>query len=350
MLEDMVWTRSSSDCGNAPTVRPDPSREGSSHGDEEIILAGERRGEDPLRRNNGLGSRPKFCGELGGLDVLACYHAFLVELGFGPSIKTCDMRLGLFWALLERFSKQKLTKAQEKKAKGGLVSGLLSRKRLKVIAFAREETKKKNKVVGKSFLPSFWDDADVAALKAHTMLSMDDLSPLMVKSSSEALGESLFISGKLLDLEKKVSIAEPMIKSLSIKNETLKNKVAILAVEAENDKEHVAALEKSLQVEKDFCKLKDKQMGDLQLKLQKAGAMALQEFKDSTTYSNELCEYYVEGFELFRKWMAKHHPNLDLFGLVMGDVEKELLSDRPSEATAENVMEEATTVAEVIDL
>ena len=38
---------------------------------------------------------------------------------------------------------------------------------------------------------------------------------------------------------------------------------------------------------------------------------------------------------------------MDLSGLVMGDVEKELLSDRPSEATAENVMEETTTVAGV---
>ena len=46
--------------------------------------------------------------------------------------------------------------------------------------------------------------------------------------------------------------------------------------------------------------------------------------------------------------MAKHHPNLDLFGLVIGDVEKELLSDRPSEATAENVMEVVTT-AEVME-
>ena len=51
---------------------------------------------------------------------------------------------------------------------------------------------------------------------------------------------------------------KPMIKSLFAENETLKNKVAILTVEAENDKERVAALEKSLQVEKDFCKLKDK--------------------------------------------------------------------------------------------
>nr|POF15106.1 hypothetical protein CFP56_51192 [Quercus suber] len=76
----------------------------------------------------------------------------------------------------------------------------------------------------------------------------------------------------------------------------LKNKVAILTVETENDKERVAALEKSLQVEKDFCKLKDKQICDIQFKLQKAGATAVQEFKDSDSYSNELCEYYVEGF------------------------------------------------------
>ena len=46
-----------------------------------------------------------------------------------------------------------------------------------------------------------------------------------------------------------MAITEPMMKSLSAKNEMLKNKVAILAVEAENDKECVAALEKSLQVE-----------------------------------------------------------------------------------------------------
>ena len=60
-----------------------------------------------------------------------------------------------------------------------------------------------------------------------------------------------------------MATSEPMIKSLSVENETFKNKVAILAVEIENDKEHVIALEKSLQVEKDFYKLKDKQIGDL---------------------------------------------------------------------------------------
>ena len=42
--------------------------------------------------------------------------------------------------------------------------------------------------------------------------------------------------------------------------------------------------------------------------------------------------------------MAKHHPDLDLSSLVMGKVKKELLVDRPSEATVENVMEEAMTI------
>ena len=72
------------------------------------------------------------------------------------------------------------------------------------------------------------------------------------------MGESLFVFGKLLDLENKVATFEPLVKYLSAKNATLKNKVAILTAEAENDKKHMATLEKSLQMEKDFCKLKDK--------------------------------------------------------------------------------------------
>ena len=89
------------------------------------------------------------------------------------------------------------------------------------------------------------------------------------------MGESLFVSGKLLDLEKNVATSELLVKSLSTKTETLKNNVTILTTEVENDKERVATLEKSLQVEKDFCKLKDKPNDDLELKLQNVGATAV---------------------------------------------------------------------------
>ena len=51
----------------------------------------------------------------------------------------------------------------------------------------------------------------------------------------------------------------------------------------------------------------------------------------------------MEAFDLLVKWIAKHHPGLDLSGLAMDDVKKELLS---TEATTENVTEESTDVAE----
>ena len=47
--------------------------------------------------------------------------------------------------------------------------------------------------------------------------------------------------------------------------------------------------------------------------------------------------------------MAKHHPNLDLFGLVMDDVVKELMSNCPFETMVENVTEEAINVAKVME-
>ncbi|KAK4578101.1 hypothetical protein RGQ29_028297 [Quercus rubra] len=54
----------------------------------------------------------------------------------------------------------------------------------------------------------------------------------------------------------------------------------------------------------------------------------------------------MEGFDLFVKWMAKHHPGLDLSSFTVDNVEKELMSNCPSEAIAENVTEEATNVVE----
>nr|POE70521.1 hypothetical protein CFP56_22921 [Quercus suber] len=204
---------------------------------------------------------------------------------------------------MTRFSKQKLAEAQEKKAKSDIVGGLLSRK----------QGGARRKFVSKPFPPTFWDDTDAAALKVYEALSVDDLNPLMVKLSSDVMSlleESLFVSGKLLDLEKKVATTEPMIKSLFAENETLKNKVAILTIEAENDKER-----------------------NLQLKLEKVGPDTVQEFKESDLYSDDLCEYYVEGFELFRTWMAKHHPELDLSSLVMAEMEKVFVAYCPSEVT-----------------
>ena len=62
---------------------------------------------------------------------------------------------------------------------------------LDMIAFGGEETRKKKKAGGKSFLLAFWDDANAAALKAHEAHPVDDLSPLMAKSSSEVMSSHI---------------------------------------------------------------------------------------------------------------------------------------------------------------
>lgn len=43
-----------------------------------------------------------------------------------------------------------------------------------------------------------------------------------------------------------------------------------------------------------------------------------------------MCDYYLEGFKLFQKYLAKHHPGLDFLDLDMETVEKEVLADRQS--------------------
>ena len=45
--------------------------------------------------------------------------------------------------------------------------------------------------------------------------------------------------------------------------------------------------------------------------------------------------------------MAKQRPELNLSGMVMGEVENEFLADRPFEVTEENVVEETTTAAPI---
>nr|POF12292.1 hypothetical protein CFP56_67505 [Quercus suber] len=63
-------------------------------------------------------------------------------------------------------------------------------------------------------------------------------------------------------------------------------------------------------------------------KVEKASTKAVEKFKVSDKYSEKLCDYYMEGFELFRKYLAKHHLELNFSNLDMEAVEKEVLANR----------------------
>ena len=74
------------------------------------------------------------------------------------------------------------------------------------------------------------------------------------------LGESLYISGKYLDYDKKLVEAQSRIASLSTENESLTIQISALA--NKKDKDHLKTLEKNINIEKAFLKLKDKQIED----------------------------------------------------------------------------------------
>ena len=107
-------------------------------------------------------------------------------------------------------------------------------------------------------------------------------------------------------------------------------------------------LEQDVKTEKAFSRLKDKQIEDAALILQKIEFEAVEKFKKSDAYSDKLYDYYVEGFELFLKYMAKHHPGFDFSTLDMEAIEKEMLADCLStDGVASNVddnMEDDTIV------
>lgn len=84
-------------------------------------------------------------------------------------------------------------------------------------------------------------------------------------------------------------------------------------------------------------------------KLKKAGSKAVEKFKASDEYSNKLCDYYVEGFDLFWKYMAKHHPSPYFSNLDMEAIEKEILEDRQTVEGVGEVGEVATIDGAIID-
>ena len=114
----------------------------------------------------------------------------------------------------------------------------------------------------------------------------------------------------------------------------LEAKVTSLFYEVEKAQDSLKTLERDMNIKKAFSKLKDKHIDDALLKIQKASPEVVEKFKKSDEYSDKQCNYYVDGFELFCKYTAKHHPDLDFSTLDIEAVEKEIRSDRPSTGSA----------------
>ena len=103
----------------------------------------------------------------------------------------------------------------------------------------------------------------------------------------------MYISGKYLDYNKKLIEVQSRIASLSTKNESLTIQISALVDEVKKDKDRLKTLEKNIDIEKEFSKLKDKQIDEALVKVDKAGFEAVEKFKASDELSDRLYNYYV---------------------------------------------------------
>ncbi|KAL0010838.1 hypothetical protein SO802_005946 [Lithocarpus litseifolius] len=133
------------------------------------------------------------------------------------------------------------------------------------------------------------------------------------------LGESLYISGKYLDYDKKLVEAQSRIASLSAENESLTIHISALANEAKKDNDILKTLGKNIDIKKAFSKLKDKQIDEALKKVEKAGLKAIEKFKASD----------------------EHHPEMDFSKLDMEEVENEILVDHLTEPRENEVVPDA---------
>ena len=106
-------------------------------------------------------------------------------------------------------------------------------------------------------------------------------------------------------------VAKSKVEPLSVENELLKSQIFALAEESRKDKERLKTLEKILDTEKAFSRLKDKQIDEALIKVVKAGFEVVEKFKALDEFLDKLYDYYVDGFDLFCKYLAKHHHELD---------------------------------------
>ena len=91
----------------------------------------------------------------------------------------------------------------------------------------------------------------------------------------------MYIFEKYLDYDKKLVKAQSRIASLSVENESLMIQISAFASEAKKDKDLLKTLEKNIDTQKAFSKLKDKQIDVALMKVEKASFEAVKRFKAS---------------------------------------------------------------------
>ena len=115
--------------------------------------------------------------------------------------------------------------------------------------------------------------------------------------------------------------------SLEAENSTLKKDLIGSMSEANGLKEKVKSLSDDLRAERQLCMEKDDQLSGAKEKLKTVAAKPIEAFQQTDEYNTVLFSWYFKGFELLRRYLAKHPPGIDLDSLDLEEVDREMTAE-----------------------
>ena len=143
----------------------------------------------------------------------------------------------------------------------------------------------------------------------------------------------MHITSHYLVSEEKVVMATSKVEALEAEASSLRKDLIVAMDENNSSKEKIKTLTEELDAEKQLVKQKDELLAAASQKMNNIVAKADYAFQTTEEYNAILFGWYFKGFELLRRYLVKHGPEVDLEDLDFEAVDKEIEANEASQAS-----------------
>ena len=143
----------------------------------------------------------------------------------------------------------------------------------------------------------------------------------------------MHITSHYLVSEEKVVMATSKVEALEAEASSLRKDLIVAMDENNSSKEKIKTLTEELDAEKQLVKQKDELLAAASQKMNNIVAKADYAFQTTEEYNTILFGWYFKGFELLRRYLVKHGPEVDLEDLDFEAVDKEIEANEASQAS-----------------
>ena len=147
----------------------------------------------------------------------------------------------------------------------------------------------------------------------------------------------MHITTQYLANKEKAVVANSKVEALETEASSLRNDLGAAMDALNASKEQANVLTEQLESEKQLVKQKDDLLTSVAQRMKIAVAKAITAFQTTEEYNTILFQWYFKGFELLRRYMIKHGPDMDLENLDFEAIDKEMEEDETAQVSTQTV-------------